>query len=510
MDFFAKITADHIRNEAARRSLLRYCQNIMEGFQTNWHHKIICDAVQNLIAGRGKRNLMIFAPPRHGKSQICTRSAPAWFLGNYPDKVVISTSYNAELSWKMARDTANQMLSPRYRAIFPEIAIGQKYTGKLAKKSVFRRDEFEINGHIGGYRATGVGGGVTGMGFDLGIIDDPYKDASQALSATQRDRVWDWYVTSFSTRRMPGGKILLIMTRWHNDDLAGRLLTHEGDQWDVVALPGLSNRGTTLMPADPRDPSKPEPLWPERYPLAFHEQQLYLMGDHWYSAMYDQQPIPMGSGLFITKNIRRFSEDHTYVTVDGVQYLPHSFRYGAAMDLACTEDKRGDYTAIVFFRVGDKNQFLVDEVCRERVGIERLPAWVASKCAKHPRVRQMAVEADGFQKSMVKILRGIEGMPSIIEAKTSSKSKMERAIPAITRMANGQVYFPEGVQSWEKDFINELELFTGNDDSHDDMVDAFSHAVQMFAMNKAVRPPEPIIPEPDIAARIHGYFNRTI
>lgn len=441
-------------------------------------------------------------------SQICTRATPSWYLGNHPDEHVICCSYGADLSYKMSRDTSGMMLSEDFEKLFPDTKIGPKAAGALRRKTVFRRDEFEVAGRRGGYRATGVGGGITGMGFHFGIIDDPYKNSEQALSLSYRDRVWDWYVTSFATRRMPGGKILLIMTRWHNDDLAGRLLEHEGDQWDVISLPGVSRIGQTFDPQDPRIGQNDIPLWPSRYNLEFHKAQKHLMGPHWYSAMYDQEPIPMGAGLFDVSKVGLFRENGDRVIVNGIEYLKSSFVHGAAMDLACTEDRRGDYTAIVFFRISPRNEFLIDEVVRERVSIEKLTDWTLCQCSRHPRVRQIAVEADGFQRSAVKEMRNKQGIPSILEAKTSSRSKMERSIPAITRMANREVFIPSLEAPWWKEFKNELSLFTGDEDKHDDMVDAFAHAVQMFGLRKTGKT-YGVDPDEDVAGRIHGYFTRT-
>ncbi len=441
-------------------------------------------------------------------SQICTRSAPSYFLGHFPDENVICCSYGADLSYKMSRDTSGMMLTQDFAQLFPETKIGVKNSGELNRKAVFRRDEFEVAGRRGGYRATGVGGGITGMGFHFGIIDDPFKDAPQALSLSHRDKVWDWYVTAFATRKMPGAKTLLIMTRWHNDDLAGRLLEHEGDQWEVVCLPGVSRLDQKLHPNDPRAGKDGIPLWPNRFGTDFHNGQRHLMGPHWYAAMYDQEPIPLGAGLFNTDMVGRFWEDNERIHIDGYEYLKHTFDYGAAVDLACTEDHRGDYTAIVFFRVGPRNEFVVDEVCRERVSVERLPQWILGQCARHPNVRKIAVEADGFQKSAVREMRQLKGMPSILEMKTSSRSKMERAIPAVTRMANKQVFIPLREPEWWKMFKNELSLFTGDEDKHDDMVDAFSHGVSLFSLRRSGKV-EGISSDPEVLARLGSYFSNS-
>jgi hypothetical protein len=193
---------------------------------------------------------MLFMPPRHGKSEQGSRRLPAYIFGRKPHAAVIATSYSADLAKLMNRDVQRIIDTPIYGRIFPQTQLcNRKRTdATLSKNQTWIRnsDLFEIVGHRGYYRCAGVGGGITGMGCDFGLIDDPIKNAEEAASEVYREKVWEWYVSTFRTRLSKHGQQLLIMTRWHEDDLAGRLLqlaksNANADQWRVVSFPAISS-----------------------------------------------------------------------------------------------------------------------------------------------------------------------------------------------------------------------------------------------------------------------------
>lgn len=188
---------------------------------------------------------MVFMPPRHGKSELVSRYFPAWAFGNHPDLSMIASSYADDLISRMNRDVQRIIDSPGYRRVFQEIGINAKNIRTTAQGNYLRNsDIFEIVGHKGAYRSAGVGAGITGMGADILNIDDPVKDAKEANSETVRKSVWEWYTSTAYTRLSPGGGVLLTMTRWHVDDLAGRLLEAmkkgEGDRWEIINFPAIA------------------------------------------------------------------------------------------------------------------------------------------------------------------------------------------------------------------------------------------------------------------------------
>ena len=203
----------------ARATLGAFVRFTRRGYKMGWVHEEICQELDWFLADVMEGNsprLMITMPPRHGKSEIATRRFPAYAFGRNPDLTIISTSYGADLSSRMNRDVQHIIEHDAYRKVFPDVALSGKNIRTVASGRPLRNsDIFEIVGHEGSYRSAGVGGGITGMGCDILIIDDPLKDRAEADSPTIRDKVWDWYASTAYTRLAPGGGILLIQTRWH-------------------------------------------------------------------------------------------------------------------------------------------------------------------------------------------------------------------------------------------------------------------------------------------------------
>ncbi len=246
-------------------------------FTWNWRHQLfLYKALHRITTGKCKR-LIITMPPRHGKSETVTVRYAAWRLERDPKLNIILGSYNQKLANRFSR---------RIRAIVEErIPLAKD------KRSA---DEWETNVR-GGVKAVGVGAGITGFGGSLVIIDDPVKNRAQAESRTMRDNVWDWFNDDIYTRLEPGASIILIQTRWHEDDLAGRLLKQSadgGEAWEKVDLPALAEDG------DPLGRPIGKALWPERYSAEALEAIRRQQGTYSFSALYQQQPVPSDGGLF--------------------------------------------------------------------------------------------------------------------------------------------------------------------------------------------------------------------
>jgi hypothetical protein len=211
----------------------------MPGFETARHHQQIAESLEAVERGEIKR-LMVFAPPRHTKSELCSRRFPAWYLGKNPDKQIIASTYNQDLASDFGRDVRGIIASDEYKNVFNDVSL--KEDSKAANR-------FHTNSG-GIYVSVGVGGPITGRGAHIALIDDPIKNREDADSEIYRERVWKWYTSTLYTRLMPGGAIIVILTRWHEDDLAGRLLERQetGDKWDVISLKARDN-GKALWPA---------------------------------------------------------------------------------------------------------------------------------------------------------------------------------------------------------------------------------------------------------------------
>ena len=257
-----------VRIEKARRSLLGFTTYTYPDYQVNWHHKVLCGYLDHFVSGEIKR-LMVFMPPRNGKSELVSRRLPAFILGKDPNASIIATSYTADLASMMNRDTQRIIDDDKYAELFPKTTLFGSNVRTVAKGSYLRNsDIFEVVGHKGVYKSAGVGGAITGMGCVYGIIDDPIKNRAEAESLTYRKALRDWYTSTFYTRLEKDARVLITLTRWHEDDLAGRLLKlaqecPDADQWTVVNFPAIAE--DTRHHDDTRNTG--EPLWPDKYPL---------------------------------------------------------------------------------------------------------------------------------------------------------------------------------------------------------------------------------------------------
>ena len=257
----------------------------MPAYQAADHHRMVCERLEAVERGECKR-LMIFMPPRHGKSELVSRRFPAWYLGRNPAKQFISASYGADLASDFGRDVRNILGTGEFNALFPGIGLAQDSAAK---------NRWHTN-HDGSYVAAGVGTAITGRGADILNIDDPVKDRVEAESEVTRKTVLDWYTSTAYTRLMPGGSIVLTMTRWHELDLAGTLLEDAKtgvDKWDVVCLPGLANAAD-----DPLQRKANECLWPTRYDETALAKIRAAIGERDFGALYQQDPRPSGTSFF--------------------------------------------------------------------------------------------------------------------------------------------------------------------------------------------------------------------
>jgi hypothetical protein len=290
-------------------------------YNPTWLHEEIAKQLTRVEKGEVKR-LMIFVPPRHGKSELGSIKFPAWYLGRHPEKEVITSSYSAELAQDFGYKTRNLVATQEYQQIFDT---------KLRDDSKSKAKW--LTGEGGGYTATGVGGAITGRGADLAIIDDPFKNREEAESKTIRDKVYNWYTSTLYTRLEKGGAIILILTRWHQDDLAGRLLKAMGDggeQWEVIKFPALATQ-------DEAHRKQGEPLWVDKYDLGALENIKKTIGVYDWSALYQQTPT--------NSDTQEFKQEFwKYRTMEEVLALT-TYRT-LTIDTAISQKASADYTGL--------------------------------------------------------------------------------------------------------------------------------------------------------------------
>ena len=292
-DLRAKLAAVE-RHMAMDRSPGALATVLTDGREKQARHLDMIDGVFQRIAAGERMQVMITCPPRHGKSQRASRWGPLWYLRRNPTARVMLASYGAELAddhGRWVRDQLRTHASTLGIHLHPGSHAANRFDLEAPAGSSVR----------GGMVTAGVGGSLTGKGFSLGIIDDPFKGSDDSNSPAQRNRVWDWYQSVFYTRRAPGASIILINTRWNEDDLSGRILATEPENWTLIDLPALA-----LSDEDPLGRKPGDALWPEQYDAEELARTRRAVGERVWWALYQQQPRPLEGGVWqwswITRN----------------------------------------------------------------------------------------------------------------------------------------------------------------------------------------------------------------
>lgn len=458
-----------LRRRKARTNLLDFIRYTKPDYEVNWHHQLLCDYVDRWVSGDITR-LMIFEPPRTGKSEIVSRRLPAYLLGRNPNARIGAISYSTDLSSRMNRDVQRIIDSKEYQRLFPQTQLWNKATRAVSENHYARTsDFFEVVGATGSYRSAGVGSGITGMGFDYGIIDDPLKDRLEADSATVRGNQWDWYTSTFYTRLEKGGRVLMTLTRWHYDDIAGRaleLMKESGltDRWTVLSLPAIAEG--ELHSDDPRDDG--EALWPEKYDLEYYE-RLRAQNAYEFEALYQQRPVPRGSGLFNTE------------LIEIIDAPPTCKRIVRFYDLAVTAKKHSDWTDGLKMGIADNGDVIIYDNYRAQKPAPEVHEAIIQNAhidGKAVHIRLEAEKAGIVQLDWMLVDKRLHGYT--MDAKPPQGDKYTRAQPFATRVNNGKVKLVRG--QWNRAFIDELAMFPQG--AHDDQVDAASGAYEYLDPNR--------------------------
>lgn len=448
-----------LRRRAARVNMLRFVKYVWPEFSVNWHHEVIANYLDQWLHG-DIPNLMIFSPAQHGKSELVSRKLPAFLLGQKPDAKVIAASYAAELIQGMNRDVQRTMEQPEYRKLFPETRLNESNIRTVAGSFLRNNDIFEVVGRRGSYRCAGIGGGLSGFPCDYGIIDDPFKDYKEASSRTIRESVWEWYTSVFLRRCHSQSRQLITQTRWHEDDLCGRLLDKEPERWTVLKLTGICE--DVSPPYEQREIG--EALWPARFDVDTLERQRAL-NPHQFEAMTQQNPTPREGSMFKVSQLE---------IVDAV---PAKMRMVRTWDIGATAGG-GDYTAGVKMGTTGDGVFYVLDVKRgqwstdERDKTMLQTAELDGKKVKIRVPQDPGAAGKSQVEAFVRLLAGFS-----VKSERVSGDKETRADPFSSQVNAGNVKLLRG--DWNADFIEELRQFPNG--KHDDQVDAVSDAFEELA-----------------------------
>jgi predicted phage terminase large subunit-like protein len=505
----AKLLADRI---LARRRLLHFTKLTHHNYSAGWVHDDICRRLERFsreVAEGKSPRLMLLMPPRHGKSELASIRFPAWHLGHYPHHELINVGYNLDLPMGFSRKVREVFRDPQFKAIFPD-AVLDPDSQSVEKWNTTKG---------GGFTAAGRGGGITGKGAHILIVDDPIKDQEEADSVLVREKLWDWYQSTAYTRLAPGGGVLVIQTWWNDDDLAGRLqramamIGKEGapegiDDFEIIKYPALS---TSYEYRDDSDPDNPGPiirtdepienpspnltllrpkdfcLHEDRYPTEALKRIRANLQPRIWSALYQQNPVP-DEGMYFRKEYFRYQRQLP---------SPAGLRIYTAWDFAIGEKQTNDWTVGATILQDEVDQLYVLEIFRmkgDSFQIVEAMLDTALRWGSMPDTGYLLGAEDGqiwraieplFKKRMAERRQYLP-----YEVLRPMTDKMARARPLQGRMQQGRVIFPEEA-AWRAQAEQELLRFPAG--AHDDVVDALAWAVQL-CMNK--EPPRAYVPPP--------------
>lgn len=461
-DPVAEAKAELARRAMSHKHLLSFIQRHNENYLAGWVHKDICRRLEKFsqdVVDQKSPRLMLFMPPRHGKSEIASRCFPAWHLGHAPNHEVIACSYSGSLAMGFSRKVRSMIRDPLYNKVFSNCQLDPESQSA----------EAWLTTAGGGYTAAGVGGPITGKGAHILVIDDPVKNREEAESETTRQSIKDWYTSTAYTRLAPGGGVLVILTRWHDDDLAGWLLGEQetgGDTWEVIKYPAVAEEDESYR-------EKGAALHPDRYPLPALTRIRNAIGSRDWSALYQQNPVA-DEGAYFQRSMIRYFNPHE-VERDRMTIY-------AAWDLAIGKKERNDWSVGVVAGVDQDDQMFILHVERGRWdGGELVEKILDTYAAWQPSIT--GIERGHIEMALGPFLekrireRGLYEM-YIKDLKTGRRDKEARARAIQGRMQQGMVFFPKGTDFGDL-LVNELLRFPNG--KHDDQVDALAWLGQMMS-----------------------------
>jgi predicted phage terminase large subunit-like protein len=451
----------------ARNGLLAFTIATMPTFQPVDFHERYYDRLNDFADGKIKK-LMVFMPPQHGKSEGSTRRLPSYVLGKDPDRKIAIISYSAPKARKFNREIQRIIDTPEYREIFPDTRLNSSNvvtSGSWLRNS----DECEIVNHRGGFKTVGVGGPLTGDPVDMLIMDDIYKDAKSAWSPTIRGSIEDWYDTVADTRLHNGSQQLVVFTRWHEKDLAGRLLEQQGiydpvtnpDGWVVIVYPAIKVGRPTED--DPREEG--EPLWPERHSL----EKLKLTrkrNSHVFDSLYQQDPKPL-QGLMYEQGFRMY------------EVIPYASRM-IRKNYTDTADTGEDYHCSVDYVETDTGNYVLDVLYTQKP-MEYTEPKTAEMLTKD-QIQETLVESNnggrGFARAVESQCRAMNNNKIRIKWFHQSDNKAVRIFSKSAEVQN-LTYFPKG---WDVMWPEFYKAITGymkvGKNEHDDGPDTLTGMVE--------------------------------
>jgi predicted phage terminase large subunit-like protein len=458
-------TLQEINDELARRDLVDFTLTTKSNYQAGWFHREVGAAldqfIEDVLAKRAPR-LILSAPPQHGKSELTSRRMPAYAFGKNPDWRIVGTAYASDLAESFSTDVQKVIDSEEYSRLFPKTRILALNAKSAAEKR--RSDFFTIVGKAGSYRAVGRGGSLTGNPADIVIVDDPLKDDLEAQSETIREGSWNWLATTVMTRVQEGGGVIVMATRWHSDDIIGRLIDREKGRWKVVNFPAIAE-------VDEPHRKAGDPLSVERFSLEslLASRDGGLISSAQWAALYQGRPSPIGGNIFKRDDWRFYDAAVPPELTEQIQ----------SWDCAFKDTKTSDFVSGQVWGYKGANKYLIDRV-NDRMSFGATKQAVRTMSAKHPKSYRKFIEDKANGTAVIDDMKAeISGMVPV----EPEGGKISRAYAVSGEVEAHNVYLPgrrndQGVLvpvGWVHDFIEQHAGFPNA--THDDDVDACTQAL---------------------------------
>jgi len=444
------VAEEYYRRRQARDRLLPFCRYTFPAYKTPPHLVALSEALEAVERGELKR-LMVVMPPRHGKSELVTLRFPCWYLAKHPRDYIVQSGYAESIALTHSRKARDVFISPEMTTLFPDIHYRPE---RAAQETIIpiRQAAHEWGTKQGGsYYAVGIGGGVTGRGFNVGIIDDPVKDAEEAESITMREKVWEWWKTTFRTRAAPGAAIIIVMTRWHEDDLVGRILKQikedpASEKWKILHFPAIDEG---------------KALWADQYPIEELMSIKRDVGGRVFESLYQGNPTIAEGELFRREWWKYFREP------------PKFERIIQSWDTAFKDKTQNDYSVCTTWGEASNGYYLLS-LWRDKVQFPELK--IAAKALyERDKPNLVIIEDKASGQSLIQELQRDTRIP-LLPIKVDA-NKVARANACTPSIEAGKVFLPESAP-WLIDFIDETAAFPNA--AHDDQVDSVTQALNFM------------------------------
>ena len=460
--------------KSAKESFASFVKTIWPDFIEGGHHKIISKKLE-AIKDRKISRLIVNMPPRHTKSEFASYLFPAWMMGHNPKLKIIQTTHTAELAYRFGRKVRNLMNEQEYRNIFPdsELRADSQAAGR-----------WETN-HGGEYFAAGVGGSITGRGADLLIIDDPHSE-QDAMSKTSMENAWDWYTSGPRQRLQPGGSIVVVMTRWSEDDLTERLMEAQAkdplaDKWEIVDFPAITDDG--------------QPQWPEYWKKDQLDAVRASLPTAKWNAQWQQQPTSEETSIIKREWWQEWKQDK----LPQLQYIIQSY------DTAFSKKETADYRAIttwgIFYPDEVTPNIILLDAIRGKYDFPELKA-VALDTYKYWEPETVVIEQKASGEPLTQEFRRM-GIPVVPFVPTKGNDKHTRVNVVAPIFESGQVWFPFG-EKFADDVIDECAAFPHG--ANDDYVDSMSQAMLRYRKGNFVELYSDYVDNEDRPPREYNYY----